>query len=164
VAIQALSSPWFFVAAGAVVAVALQGGARAARYAGVEHSNLPAMAEDKAAPLKPMSVDHSWVLDGRPRFYSSEYFTSLDGKTVSGIWTCEGPGTFRWRHDTDEALYVLEGLAYVEYDGITHTLAPGDVTFFHAGTSTTWRVPERIRKSFTLYSPDSMTGWLRRWL
>jgi uncharacterized cupin superfamily protein len=162
VATQLLSSPWFFLSVGALVTVALQGGARAARYAGVEHPNLPVMAEDKPAPLKPMSVDESWIIEGSPRFFASEYFSSLDGHTVSGIWVCEGPGKFRWRHDTDEALFVLEGFAYVEYDGVTHTLAPGDVTFFHAGTTTTWSVPERIRKTFTLNEPGGLRRWLRR--
>ncbi len=147
---------------GALLCLGVQVGARAVHYAGFVHPRMPAMAEDIAAPLEPMKVDPSWVLEGSPKFFSHAYFTSPDGGTTSGIWACDGPGRFQWRHDTDESVYILEGEAFVDYEGVTHTLHPGDVTFFKAGTTTTWRVPLHVRKSFTLNNPGRVTRWLRR--
>lgn len=156
--------PWVLLGVGALLCMTAQVAARALHYAGVVHPRLPATAEDYAAPLQPMQVDPSWIVDGSPKFFSHAHFTSPDGGTVSGIWRCEGPGSFRWRHDTDESVYILEGEAFVDFDGQTHTLHPGDVTFFKAGTTTTWRVPNRVQKAFTLHHAGRTIRWVRRLL
>jgi len=149
-------------ALGALGCLLLQVGFAAAHYAGVTHRQLPPMANDIAMPLEPLPVSSSWIIEGQPKFFARQYFSSPDGTIISGIWVCEGPGTFRWEHRTDESLYVLEGKAQIEYDGVKHELQPGDVTFFRAGTSTTWHVEGRVRKSFTLHNPGRIARWFRR--
>ncbi|MBK7857724.1 MAG: DUF861 domain-containing protein [Archangiaceae bacterium] len=137
---------------------------RAAYYVGWVHPQLPPTAERREAPLQPLEVNASWILEGQPTFSSHAYATSHDGSSTSGIWECVGPGRFRWKFGIDESVYVLEGLVHVEYDGKVHTLKQGDTAFFPAGAEAVWTVPERVKKSFTLSEPGRITRLLRRLL
>jgi uncharacterized cupin superfamily protein len=80
----------------------------------------------------------------------------------SGIWECTGPGQFRWEYSVDEAIYILEGSADIEYLGNRFTLSAGDSTKFIAGTSANWTVPNRIKKTFRIYDPGRLTTRLMR--
>lgn len=139
----------------------MEGLVHAATNLNVGSPSLLAAVENKAL-AQTMTVEPNWILEGSPTFTSQAHFETPRGETVSGIWICEGPGKFHWRHDVDESLYVLEGGAEVEYQGTTRTLAPGDIAIFEAGTWTKWHVESRIRKTFTLRSPSRMTRLLRR--
>ncbi len=84
----------------------------------------------------------------------------LDGEPCSG-WTLVGgiPGleVGIWEHtpgvttdvEDDEVFVVVAGRATVTADGgETREFGPGDIGFLKAGTSTTWRVHETLRKVF----------------
>ena len=66
-----------------------------------------------------------------------------------GIWKCT-PGSFKWRYDAAETLYVFRGAATVQVEGSDEVvdLAPGVCASFAAGTKVVWTVTEEIEKVF----------------
>ena len=149
-------------AAGVVGVELFRLGVGAVHYLAVGHPSLPPVAAARPARLVPYSAPAAQVLAGEPAFRAHVYGSSLDSQHVSGIWECDGPARFRWHFDTDESVYILEGLVHVEYRGQRHTLQPGDSAFFPAGVSAVWEVPQRVRKSFLLSEPGRMRRWLRK--
>jgi uncharacterized cupin superfamily protein len=123
------------------------------------HSRSPVHSWE--APLENLTVDAAWISDGKPAFRASSFAQSPTG-TVSGIWECEGPAKFRWEYTVDETLYVLEGGAELEYQGVTYVLRPGTAAFFPAGVSVNWTVTSRIRKAFSLDEPGHARRLMRR--
>lgn len=95
-------------------------------------------------------VADSWVKQGQPNFRATEFYRSADGKTTSGIFECDA-SVFEWHYDKDEAIYLLEGQVDIEYLGQKFTLTAGQSTFFKAGTVALWRVPGKLRKTWTMY-------------
>ena len=125
-------------------------------------ASAPPSASAAAKPLLDFSVDPSWVRSGQPNFRNIETVRSPDGKTISGLWACDGPSTFEWTFTTDETVHLLEGLIKIDYLGRSFTLRPGDVATFHAGTKAVWHVPEHAKKAYTLHSPGRLvTAWRR---
>ena len=117
-----------------------------------------------AAPMVPVVIDPSWVIDGVPVMRAAVFSSSRDGKELSGIWECDGPTKFEWHFGTDEAIYVLEGAVTVEVGGATRAFGPGDIAFFPAGTASLWNVPVHVKKAFTLHEPGKPIRWLRKLL
>jgi uncharacterized cupin superfamily protein len=118
-------------------------------------------------PLQVTQVDPSWIRSGNPVFKFAEYFRSPDERTISGIWSCDGPTTFEWQFNADEAVHVLEGRVEIDYQGHHFVLETGDTAMFHEGTRAVWHVPEYIKKSYTLQSPNRVVrSWrqLSAWL
>jgi uncharacterized protein len=113
-------------------------------YAAYKHG-LPTVEQKE---LKPAHVDLAWILSGSPVFYENA-FEDLPG-TLSGIWECVGPGKFLWHYSVDETIYILEGSAHIEYLGKAFTLNSGDSTRFVSGTTATWRVDNRVKKTFRI--------------
>jgi len=101
--------------------------------------------------IKPAPIPGPWVISGSPVCESNVFGRSHDGSSTSGIWGCTGPAKFRWHYQGDETIYILEGLAEIEYLGKKFTLRAGDTTHFTDGTSAVWHVPERIRKTWRIY-------------
>ena len=92
----------------------------------------------------PISAD--WVLEGRPETRSHELARSHGLTSFTMVWDCTA-GRFKWDYNKDETLVVLSGEAFITAgnDG-ERRIGPGDVVFFPAGSSATWRVPNYIKK------------------
>ncbi|MCH8618378.1 cupin domain-containing protein [Undibacterium sp. TS12] len=122
----------------------------------------PATSVARKLPVQPFEVDPSWIKEGKPNFRATEFFKSHDGKTSSGIFECDGPSTFEWHYQLDEAIYVLDGGVDIEYQGQRFSLKPGETAFFRAGTTALWHVPKGIRKSWTLHDAGTPARGLAR--
>lgn len=137
----------------------------AALFAYETHEHVDRMPEPSQAslalPLTHYDAPEAKVVSGDPRFRGTAYAISADAKTVSGIWAADGPSTFHWTYAGDEAVYIQEGVAEVNYQGKTFALKPGDHAFFHAGTVATWTVPQHVRKSWTVHGANRLVRWWR---
>jgi uncharacterized cupin superfamily protein len=117
----------------------------------------PQLSTDAIAkPMDVVQVDPSWIKSGNPVFRQVEIATSPDGRTVNGLWSCQGPTTFEWRFAVDEVVYVLEGEVQVTYQDNDFTLHPGDTASFHGGTRATWTVSNFLKKAYTLHNPGPL--------
>ncbi len=101
-------------------------------------------------PLTPLHVDPSWITSGNPVFKANETSRSPDGRSITGLWSCEGPTTFVWEYAVDETVHLLEGEVAVEYQGNEFVLRPGDTAVFHADTKARWTIDEYAKKVYTL--------------
>ena len=120
-------------------------------------------AQAESRPLQPVSVEASWVKSGKPVFTTTETVRSPDGRTINGLWVCDGATTFEWTFALDETVHVLEGEVHIDYLGRQFTLKPGDTATFHHGTKALWRVPQHLKKAYTLHQPGRLVlVW--RWL
>ncbi|MGO4885767.1 MAG: cupin domain-containing protein [Bryobacteraceae bacterium] len=91
-------------------------------------------------------ITPSWVLAGAPVSRTKSVARSYDWTENIVVWDCTA-GRFEWHYCQDETAVVISGEAFIlNKEGEERRLGPGDVVFFPAGTSCTWRVPERIRK------------------
>jgi uncharacterized cupin superfamily protein len=112
--------------------------------------------------LQPMQVPPEWIKSGTPVFRYTQYAVSPDGRSSTGVWSCEGPSTFEWQFGVDETVHVLDGRVEVDYLGQHFALEPGDSAFFQAETRAVWHVPRSMRKSFTLHHPNLAVRLVRR--
>lgn len=102
----------------------------------------------ESVPLRP-----DWVLSGGPKSRSRTLARSHDWTSHIVVWECTD-GLFRWHYARDEVMIVLSGEAFlVEGEGKERRFGPGDLGFFPAGASCTWRVPEGIRKVAVVREP-----------
>ena len=86
------------------------------------------------------------VLSGTPISRVKKVVRSRDWTSHVVVWECTG-GKFEWRYRQDEVAVIVSGEAFITTDaGQERRLVPGDVVFFPAGSSSTWRVPDRVRK------------------
>ena len=113
-----------------------------------------------ATPMLPSPTDPSWIKSGTPNFRMNATAVSPDGRTVSGLWACDGPSTFEWHFGEDETIHVLEGGVEIDYLQHRVTLRAGDMFRFRAGTTALWHVPVHVKKMFTLQRPGLL---LRAW-
>ncbi|PXW97508.1 putative cupin superfamily protein [Sphaerotilus hippei] len=107
-------------------------------------------------PMAAFNVDPSWVKSGTPNFRAVETARSADGRSITGLWACDGPTTFEWTFGLDETVHLLEGRVEVEYLGRRFVLDPGHTAVFHAGTKAVWHVPEHAKKVFKLQHPGPL--------
>ena len=112
--------------------------------------------------LKPAPINPSWIIAGSPICRSAVFDLSHDETSRSGIWECRGAAKFEWHYGMDEAIYILEGVAEIEYLGKKFTLTAGDSTHFAAGTKAIWVVHEHVRKTFRLHEPGRLIKFMRR--
>jgi len=104
------------------------------------------IAAADTADIKPAPVLPDWVLNGAPETRSKELARSHDRTSYAMVWDCTA-GRFNWHYNKDETLVVLSGEAFIgNGKGEERRIGPGDIVFFPAGTSATWRVPSYIRK------------------
>ena len=95
----------------------------------------------EAKPITP-----EWVLSGTPMSRTQALARSNDFTSNMVIWECSA-GSFNWIYRQDEYLVVVSGEAFIkEGEGQECRLGPGDFGFFPAGSTCTWRVPDRVRK------------------
>ena len=97
--------------------------------------------EARTVPVLP-----GWVLSGDPLTRSSQVLRSHDWTSNIVIWECT-PGRFRWNYNKDEVVIIVSGEVFItDQTGEERRLGPGDLGFFPAGSSCTWRVTEHVRK------------------
>lgn len=98
------------------------------------------------ADLRPAPINPSWILEGKPIAKVAEIQRSHDGNALTLVWSCT-PGKFNWFYDSDETLYLLEGVVFLD-EGLPteRRIGPGDVVFFPAGSHAQWRVETAVRK------------------
>jgi uncharacterized cupin superfamily protein len=106
------------------------------------------IAESTAFELsaEEMPISPKWVLSGTPISRIKNVVRSHDWTSHVVVWECTG-GTFQWRYRQDEVVVIVSGEVFITTEeGQERRLGPGDLAFFPAGSSSTWRVPERVRK------------------
>ena len=96
--------------------------------------------------LKPAPIPSDWILNGTPDTRNKEITKSADRTATVIDWSCSA-GQFTWNYADDEILVVVSGEAFItDEHGKEHRLGPGDMGFFPAGTSCTWRITNHVRK------------------
>lgn len=106
------------------------------------------------AELPAMPIEPAWIVDGTPDARGAVLLQSADKLISSGLWSCTA-GSFRWEFGWDEFVHILEGEVTITEDGgDSYTLRPGDSAHFPLGLRTQWHVPEFVKKSFTLRTPE----------
>jgi uncharacterized cupin superfamily protein len=112
-------------------------------------------ADASQAPLPEMPIEPSWIVEGSPEARGTVLLQSEDKLVSSGLWSCTA-GRFRWEFGWDEFVHILEGEATItEEGGNTCTLRPGDSAHFPLGLKTQWHVPEFVKKTFTIRTPEA---------
>ncbi len=103
--------------------------------------------------LRPLPIKPEWILGGSPEAWYKDVAISRDGMSELVVWECSA-GLFEWHYKKDESLIVISGEAFVTTENYRELrLGPGDVAFFPAGTSSTWRVPGSLRKVAVVREP-----------
>jgi uncharacterized protein len=99
-----------------------------------------------SADLKPAPISTDWILAGRPEARSKLLARSHDRTSSIVVWECT-PGRFDWHYSEDETVVILSGEVFITTErGEERRLGQGDMGFFPAGSSCTWRVTDRIKK------------------
>lgn len=103
--------------------------------------------------LDPSGISADWILSGTPKAWNKEVGRSHDRMSQIVVWECT-EGHFKWHYSKDESVIVVSGEAFLIQDnGQEVRFGPGDVGFFSAGTTCTWRVPGRFRKVAVMRDP-----------
>jgi uncharacterized cupin superfamily protein len=106
--------------------------------------------------LDPEPFPPGWVVSGSPQARCKKVARSYDRTSHIVVWDCT-PGSFKWHYGMDEAIVVISGEAFMINDkGVERRFGPGDLGFFPAGTSCTWRITQPLRKVGIL--KESMWG------
>ena len=96
--------------------------------------------------LAPEPIPQEWVLSGTPVARSKNLVRSRDWTSTVVVWDCTA-GRFHWHYSQDETILVISGEAFLLLEnGDERRFGPGDVGFFPAGTTCTWRVADYIWK------------------
>jgi hypothetical protein len=104
------------------------------------------IAATGAMDLAPAPIAENWILSGNPEARSKVLATSADGTSFIMVWECT-PGRFNWHYADDETVVLLAGEVFISNaDGAERRCGPGDMLFFPAGSSATWRITNRVRK------------------
>ena len=96
--------------------------------------------------LEPAPIAPSWILSGEPEARNKMMAKSKDGTSYTMVWECT-PGRFNWHYSEDETVVLLSGEVFISNGkGEERRLGPGDMAFFPAGSSCTWRITNSVRK------------------
>lgn len=124
------------------------------------------IADSATVDLKPEPISSDWIHNGKPETRSEELARSLDGTSHTMVWDCTA-GHFDWHYNKDETLVVLTGEAFIspKKGAEERRIGAGDIVFFPAGSSATWRVPHYIRKvAFLRHTMPRPVGYgVRAW-
>lgn len=111
--------------------------------------------------LSPNPLPTEWIEAGTPTARSVVLTQSADQLLSSGIWECTA-GRFKFIHDSDEIVRIIEGKVTVRHGGTTYELGVGDVAHFPEGATTYWDIPEYVKKFWVQRAPRrSLVGRLR---
>lgn len=112
--------------------------------------------------LQSAPIRREWILEGSPTARNKFIFVTGDRQLRTVVWDCTA-GRFNWFYDEDETVYIMEGSVHVrKHGGDVITLRPGDMAFFHQGSSAEWTVEKYVRKLAYLRavpSPDVHFAW-----
>lgn len=104
------------------------------------------MVNVRTVELEPEPIRSDWIVSGSPTARCKKMARSHDRTSHIVVWDCT-PGTFKWHYDMDEAIVVISGEAFmINEKGEERRFGPGDLAFFPAGSSCTWRIQETLRK------------------
>jgi uncharacterized cupin superfamily protein len=104
------------------------------------------MAQPANIELDAEPIPQEWILSGAPIARSKNLVRSRDWTSSVVVWDCTA-GSFRWTYSQDETIFVISGEAFLMLEnGAERRFGPGEVGFFPAGTTCTWRVADYIRK------------------
>ena len=104
------------------------------------------IADAASASLDPAPISPDWILSGKPVARNKLLARSRDGTSHIMVWECTA-GLFKWYYDEDETVVVTSGEVFITTaDGEERRLCRGDMAFFPAGSSCTWRVADRVKK------------------
>jgi uncharacterized protein len=96
--------------------------------------------------LEPAPIPPDWVVSGSPVARCKKMVRSHDRTSHIVIWDCT-PGSFKWHYGMDEAMVLISGESFmINEKGEERRFGPGDLGFFPAGASCTWRITETVRK------------------
>ena len=110
-------------------------------------------AESGVEGLKPAPIPPSWILEGAPEARNKNLAESHDRACWKLFWECTS-GRFNWHYDIDETAFIISGEAFITMDATgERRLGPGDMAFFPAGNTCTWRVPVRVMKFAVMRRP-----------
>jgi uncharacterized cupin superfamily protein len=116
----------------------------------------PRVVRASSEPLPPMPLAPESILEGRPDARGCVLVQSDDKRVSSGLWECT-PGRFTWEFVWDEFVHVHSGHVIVTtQDGQRIELRAGDFATFPLGLKTEWHVLERVRKTFTVRTPEPL--------
>ncbi len=134
------------------------------------HANVHvSMLDPRAVNLKPAPIQAGWILDGQPNAAAAQIDQTSDGSTRLIVWRVSA-GRFNWFYDFDETITILDGEVFLTEganaapgNATERRLGPGDIIFFHNGSTATWRVPDHVRKIATVRRPlPGLIGTLYR--
>src|SRR6516164_3907223 len=98
------------------------------------------------AKLEPAPISPDWILVGTPEARSKLLAKSNDRSSSVVVWECTA-GRFDWHYSEDETVVITSGEVFITTEhGEARRLGEGDVGFFPAGSSCTWRVNNRVKK------------------
>jgi uncharacterized protein len=107
-------------------------------------------------PLPPMPLAAESIREGTPQAFGAVLLQSDDKRVSSGLWECS-PGRFTWDFVWDEFVHLHAGHVIVTtQDGQRIELKAGDFATFPRGLKTEWQVLEKVRKTFTVRTPDPL--------
>ncbi len=96
--------------------------------------------------LEPAPIPPDWVVSGSPVARCKKMVRSHDRTSHIVIWDCT-PGSFKWHYGMDETIVLISGEFFmINEKGEERRFGPGDLGFFPAGASCTWRITETVRK------------------
>jgi len=110
------------------------------------HNKLIVVEGAASADLESAPIPPDWILAGTPEARSKMLATSRDRTSSITVWECTA-GRFNWHYGEDETVVVISGEAFITTEkGEERRLGQGDMGFFPGGSSSTWRVADRIKK------------------
>lgn len=118
-----------------------------------------------ATELQPAPITPHWILGGTPQASNKLLGFSEDRASYIVVWECT-PGQFKWHYTEDETVVIIAGETYLTMqDGQERRLSAGDVAFFPAGSTCTWRITNKVRKLAVLRNtlPLPLSITLRAW-
>lgn len=104
------------------------------------------VATPAAVELDPEPIPPDWIVSGSPQARCKKLVRSRDWTSHVVVWDCT-PGSFNWHYRMDETIIIISGEAFMINDkGEECRVGPGDMAFFPAGSSCSWRVTQHLRK------------------
>ena len=104
------------------------------------------VATPATVELDPEPIPRDWIVSGSPQARCKKLVRSRDWTSHIVVWDCT-PGAFNWHYGMDETIVIISGEAFMINDkGEERRFGPGDMAFFPAGSSCTWRVTQHLRK------------------